>query len=233
MRTFYISGRVIDIKTQQGIQGLRVEAWDKDLLVDDLVGSVITNKDGIFQIQFDEFYFNDLFLDRQPDLFFKVYKKDRLLKSTEDSVLWNVSSEETTINIEIEYQEDGMPSEKVPVEIPWKLASTTQVLKQGGPNDTTISLFYYEPQLESLQKDYPDERLIYLKFTVSVSPYQPDAATFGDFASKFLEEELPIWHLLLDLKVTPVPHLDGTIKPYFHAASPTHRNNYADYLKLS
>ena len=42
MRVFKISGHVIDIETKRGIKGLRVEAWDKDLIVPDLVGGTTT-----------------------------------------------------------------------------------------------------------------------------------------------------------------------------------------------
>ena len=228
MKIFRILGSVIDRTTQHGIKGLRVEAWDKDLIVSDLLGSTTTSEDGTFQIQFDESYFKELFLDRRPDLFFKVYKKDELLKSTENSVLWNITVGETQVTIEIDYKEDNMPSEQqlqLPVEIPWKLASTTQGLKEGGPDDTTISMFYYEPDLESLETDYPDERLIYLKFIVSVSPYQPNEASFGELTRYLLEGGLPVWHMLLDLKVVAkgLTYI-GAIRPYFHAAAPTHRS---------
>ena len=37
-KTFRITGRVID-QTGQGVEGLRIEAWDKDLFFDDLVGT--------------------------------------------------------------------------------------------------------------------------------------------------------------------------------------------------
>jgi hypothetical protein len=75
----------------------------------------------------------------------------------------------------------------IPLEIPWRLASTTQQLKLGEPDDTSISLFYYQPILESLTTDYPDENLIYLKFVVSCSPIADPAPSFSDLAKSYLE----------------------------------------------
>jgi hypothetical protein len=101
-KLFRITGHVINRKTREGLAGLRVEAWDKDLIFNDLVGSAVTDAAGAFLISFDESHFAELFLDRQPDLFFKVFRGETLIKSTEDSVLWNVKTEKTQINIEIE-----------------------------------------------------------------------------------------------------------------------------------
>jgi hypothetical protein len=102
MRVFKITGHVIDSKTQQGVKGLRVEAWDKDLIISDLVGGTTTGEGGIFRIQFDASYFRELFLDQRPDLYFKVFRGDKLIKSTKDSVLWNVDQEDIEITIEVE-----------------------------------------------------------------------------------------------------------------------------------
>ena len=95
-----IKGRVVDSFTGDGIGGVRVEAWDKDLLVDDFLGSATTRTDGSFSIAFDESAFRDIFFDRWPDLFFRVYCYDELLASTEDSVLWNVSDAQVGVTID-------------------------------------------------------------------------------------------------------------------------------------
>lgn len=101
MANFRISGSVIDQKTRREVAGVRVEAWDKDLIYNDLVGNAITDKQGAFQIEFNETYFQELFLDRLPDLFFKIFSENKLITSTENSVLWNVNSGETKVVIEV------------------------------------------------------------------------------------------------------------------------------------
>jgi len=111
MNVFKITGRVVNADTKEGIKGLRVEAWDKDLFVNDMVGSAITGEGGVFIIQFDESYFKELFIDRRPDLFFKVFKGTKLIKSTEDSVLWNVDREDIEQTIELEDHQDTATSE--------------------------------------------------------------------------------------------------------------------------
>jgi hypothetical protein len=100
--TYRIAGRVVDNKSSRGITGLRVEAWDKDLELDDLCGSAVTDEQGAFHIAFDESYFKEGFFDRRPDLFFKVYRDGGLLVSTQDSVLWNVECGDTEVTIQIE-----------------------------------------------------------------------------------------------------------------------------------
>jgi hypothetical protein len=98
-KTHQIKGRVIDSLSRRGVAGLRVEAWDKDLIANDLVGSDQTGHDGEFNIEFTTGYFQELFFDRKPDLFFKVFDDGELLKSTEDSVVWNVPAGTTPIEI--------------------------------------------------------------------------------------------------------------------------------------
>jgi hypothetical protein len=100
--TYRIVGHVHDRQTHQGLAELRVEAWDKDRLSNDLIGSAVTDTTGVFHIAFTTSHFRELFLDRHPDLFFRVFQQDTLLASTEDTVLWNVTAPETAVVIEVD-----------------------------------------------------------------------------------------------------------------------------------
>jgi len=115
--------------------------------------------------------------------------------------------------------ETGLP----PLEIPWRLASTTQPLAANEPDETAISLFFFEPAEEDLPDGVlSDERLVYLKFTTSVSPAAfPPGTPPG--AGGALGAGVPCLHLQLDLKVRKSTGELGTIRPYFHAAAPLYR----------
>lgn len=98
---FAIEGQIINRKNQKGIPRLRVEAWDKDLVCDDLLGTAQTDESGWFFLNFDEKYYNEICFDRKPDIYFKVFQEQALIHSTENSVLWNVSREKKTIVMEV------------------------------------------------------------------------------------------------------------------------------------
>ncbi|HET6230770.1 MAG TPA: neuraminidase-like domain-containing protein [Longimicrobiaceae bacterium] len=93
---------MVDSRTRRGIWGVRVEAWDKDLLIDDLVGSAVTDGEGRFQIRFGGGFFRELCVDRRPDLFFKVFRGDELVVSTENAVLWNAKAGEIPVAIAVQ-----------------------------------------------------------------------------------------------------------------------------------
>lgn len=94
-----IRGQVVNLLTGDGISGVRIEAWDKDFVLDDYLGSASTVTDGSFSIRFDDSAFRDIFFDTWPDLYFKVYCYNELLVSTENSVLWNIRYPQTSVTI--------------------------------------------------------------------------------------------------------------------------------------
>ena len=109
-----------------------------------------------------------------------------------------------------------------PIEIPWRLASTTQPLSAGEPAQTAMSLFFFEPDDATLTSDFPDDKIVFVKITASISPasFPPELSRV---AASFLGEGIPCLHLLLDLKIRNAAGDTGTIRPYFHAAAPLSR----------
>jgi len=104
-QTYTITGTIVGTRAKTGVPRLRVEAWDKDLIFDDFVGSAVTDALGAFVIKFARSRFQELFLDREPDLYFKVFDGETLIKSTEDSVLWNIKSTEQSVEIQVDIPE--------------------------------------------------------------------------------------------------------------------------------
>jgi hypothetical protein len=84
--SFKIIGRVQEAESGVGLPGLEVRAYDQDVGLDDLLGSVVTDAEGRFTIEYEEKDFQELF-DEQPDVFLTVRAQDgRVLYTTENTV---------------------------------------------------------------------------------------------------------------------------------------------------
>jgi class 3 adenylate cyclase len=69
---FRISGVLIESNTGRPLPGLVVRAYDKDLLFDDYLGQISSDRAGCFEIRFTEDLFRDL-LERNPDVYLRIY----------------------------------------------------------------------------------------------------------------------------------------------------------------
>jgi hypothetical protein len=91
---FRIFGIVSRQDTHKGIPGLRVLALDKDLFLDDRLGSATTDGDGHFEIRYSESDFRDFF-DFRPDIYLKIIDTDDTeLFTTEDKVRYEADDTE-------------------------------------------------------------------------------------------------------------------------------------------
>ncbi len=104
IKNYEINGQIIGSRNKNGLYNLRVEAWEKDVKYNDLLGNTITNSEGNFNIRFDSTYFREYSPESEPDIFFKVYMGRRLLKSTESELIKN-ASENIQITITIDTPE--------------------------------------------------------------------------------------------------------------------------------
>lgn len=90
-----IKGKVVDLKGNP-VSKVKVEAWDKDLIIDDLLGTATTTVKGNFTLKFNADYYQELIFDRKPDLYFKVYLNDECILVS-DEIIWNADRDEQVV----------------------------------------------------------------------------------------------------------------------------------------
>ena len=80
-------GSAVEEESGRPLAGLRVRAFDKDVLFDDPIGDTVTNAQGQFEISYTEANFRD-FHETLPDVYIRVFDErgEKLLYSTERAV---------------------------------------------------------------------------------------------------------------------------------------------------
>ncbi|MGH7467350.1 MAG: hypothetical protein ACRENP_05125 [Longimicrobiales bacterium] len=102
MADFEILGTVVEKGTDRGVPNVRVEAWDRDTRFHDMLGSVVTDGAGHFRIRFTDEYFGDFKPDLLPDVFYRVFRDEALVLSTQDRAAENVKDPRITVTLELE-----------------------------------------------------------------------------------------------------------------------------------
>lgn len=90
MRNYRNTGRVVDKSTRAPVASLRVEAWDTEHLVGDLVGYAVTDADGRFSMSLTADDVAALFPDHRARVYFRVLSGTNLLADTEDRITWSI-----------------------------------------------------------------------------------------------------------------------------------------------
>ncbi len=97
---FQVNGKVVHAISEKPVPNLKVEAWDKDIKYNDLLGQTFTDLEGNFEIEFDSTYFREHAPDAKPDLLFKVFLGKRLLSIANDKVISN-AGERTEVTLRV------------------------------------------------------------------------------------------------------------------------------------
>ena len=66
-----VTGRIVDAGGKP-VAGVTVEVWDKDMLIDDYLGTAVTGDDGRFSVDFGWANYKDTPFDGRPDIFLKM-----------------------------------------------------------------------------------------------------------------------------------------------------------------
>ena len=85
-----VIGTVVEEESGKPLEGLRVRAYDKDLIFDDKLGDTLTDAQGKFDISYSEAHFRDL-NETEPDIYIRIYDGTgkKLLYTTEKAVRRN------------------------------------------------------------------------------------------------------------------------------------------------
>jgi hypothetical protein len=102
MADYEIIGQVVEKGTERGVANVRVEAWDRDTRFHDMLGSAVTDGAGRFRMRFTDEYFGDFRPDVLPDVFYRVFRDEALVLSTQDQAATDVTGPRITVRLELE-----------------------------------------------------------------------------------------------------------------------------------
>jgi hypothetical protein len=140
---YTVRGTVQDKATQQGVLGLNVVAYDKDLLSkDDYLGIGVTDAAGNFEISFDASAFQFLIFDRKPTLYFVIDDGGTVLLSTKEYAIHHADPSTPDIHLSVDLSDDKLRKLINPTAVPGWV---------GGFAESNPAFAYPTPDLSSLE----------------------------------------------------------------------------------
>jgi hypothetical protein len=85
-----VKGRIVASESGAPVQGAVVEVWDKDMLIDDYLGTATTDENGRFEVDFTWAEYKDSFVEGRPDIYLRV-KNPGTNKSTKSRVFYDLT----------------------------------------------------------------------------------------------------------------------------------------------
>ncbi|UCF08544.1 MAG: hypothetical protein JSW28_02320 [Thermoplasmata archaeon] len=94
-KDFLIWGKIMVKETGQGIPNLMVRAFDRDLIVDDALGSARTDRNGDFRITYDKKAFKEFGFGKRPDIYLTISDlRGKMIKTTKDQIRYKAKEKE-------------------------------------------------------------------------------------------------------------------------------------------
>jgi len=180
---YTVAGTIKNRVDEKGIPGLHVLVFDKDMVTkDDFLDTTITDANGRFIATFDLDSFNDLLLDRRPDLYFIVSQGDTELLNTRDAAIKN--ADETTDPITLwlnEFDSDAPGAGNVPAE-GWKGGFAESNPAFAYPTPDLSSLGELKDNLANIDLLQRQQKVLWPEFSWETDPGDPDSRCYTMFA---------------------------------------------------
>jgi hypothetical protein len=118
MTTHSLTGHIFERGTPRGVPNLRIEAWDSEFIVSDVIAVAATNAEGSFSITLDGDYLRAHFGDRQPSLAFRIFRVTQIGLDNGGFVttytnlvtsyfLWKLAVGNTAVRLEVDLAATG------------------------------------------------------------------------------------------------------------------------------
>lgn len=101
MKANLIKGHIKSSRTGHPLQGLRIEAWSTEALINVPLAKGMTDENGRFLLTFNEGLVQEL-LRHNPQIYFRIWHEEIILSGSHDTKSWNVHEVVEEIVLEVE-----------------------------------------------------------------------------------------------------------------------------------
>lgn len=179
---FRVVGTVRNRADEQGIGGLSVLAFDKDIIGRaDFLGIATTDASGRFQIDFSLSDFSAWIIDRHPDLYFVVNRDNDELLNTENEVINNANEDTPAIELWVDDFDSNAPGAgKVPAD-GWVggFAKSNPAFAYPDPDLTSLDML---KNMENIGRLTRQQKVLWPEFSWETIPGKPESRCYQMFA---------------------------------------------------